>query len=253
MKLTESERKENREAFATMNLPQKLSYLFEYYKFPMVLILIVVTALGSILYYRITRKDPLLYVAFENIAMGDTMDTALNQGFIRSLGMNPAHTEVRLSRNLYLSQDASVQNHEYAYASQIKVMASMANSQLDVALMNREAYDIMSSGGYLLPLDTLLGQDAGLYERVARRLRENTVIIEDNNIEHLLDENVAYQARTEKSFNGILISEFPLFKRAGFAGEVYLGVIGNSTRTNAVLQYIDYLTKDIPDGASEPT
>ena len=244
MRLTDTERAENREALANMNLLQKLDYIFEYYKFPLVLILIAVVALGSILYYRLTRKEALLYVAFANISMGDTLDSALGEDYPRAIGENPGKCEVKLYRNLYLSQDATVQNHEYAYASQLKVMAAMANGQLDVLLMNREAYDIMSAGGYLRPLTDL--PDAGLNERLSDRLIENTVILEDNDIEHRLDESVPYQAETEEVPNAILISAFPLFAGAGFSADVYLGIIGNTARTDAVLQYIDYLTSDHP-------
>ena len=242
MKLTESERAENREALSNMRLSGKLGYVFEYYKFPLALALIAAVALGSFLYYRLTRKDALLYVACANIAVGDDLDRALNEGFARAIDENPGKKEVSLYRGLYLSRDATQQNHEYAYASQLKVLAAMANRQLDVMLMNREAYDIMSAGGYLLPLTDLLGQDEGLYRRVAGRLTENTVILEDNDIEHRLDETVPYTAITESVANGLLISAFPLFEGAGFSGDVYLGAIGNSARSDAVLRYIDYLT-----------
>ena len=148
MKLTDRERAENREALAGMNLPQRLDHIFEYYKFPLVLALIAAVALGSVLYYRLTRKEALLYVGYANISIGETLDRELGEGFARAIGKTPSKSEVRFYRNLYLSRDATVQNHEYAYASQLKVMAAMANGQLDVLLMNREAYDIMSAGGY---------------------------------------------------------------------------------------------------------
>ena len=244
MKLTDAERAENKEALARMNLLQRLDHIFEYYKFPLVLILIAVVALGSVLYYRLTRKEALLYVAYANVSVGDTLDSALSEDYPRAIGADPRKSEVKLYRNLYLSQDATVQNHEYAYASQLKVMAAMANGQLDVLLMNREAYDIMSAGGYLRPLTDL--PDAGLNERLSDRLIENTVILEDNDIEHRLDESVPYQAETEEVPNAILISAFPLFAGAGFSADVYLGIIGNTARTDAVLQYIDYLTSDHP-------
>ena len=63
MRLTETERAENREALARMSLPQRLDHIFEYYKFPLVLILIAAVALGSVLYYRITSREKLLYLA----------------------------------------------------------------------------------------------------------------------------------------------------------------------------------------------
>lgn len=225
-----------------MTLSQKLDHVFEYYKFPLVLALIAAVALGSVLYYRLTRKDALLYVAYANIAVGDALDSKLNEDFTRVIGEDPGKSEVKPYRNLYLSQDASVQNHEYAYASRLKVMAAMANEQLDVLLMNREAYDIMSSGGYLLPLEPLLAQDNILPLRINEWLTKNTVILEDNDIEHRLDETIPYQAVTEAVANGILISAFPLFEQADFSGDVYLGVVGNSARLDTVLQYIDYLT-----------
>lgn len=244
MKLTDAERAENREALAGMNLLQRLDYIFEYYKFPLVLILIAAIGLGSVLYYRLTRKEAVLYVACANLSIGETLDSALSDGYLRSVGADPGKSEVRMYLNLYLSQDASVQNHEYAYASRLKTLAAMANGQLDVMLMNREAYDIMSAGGYLLPLEGFL--DASLRSRVSDQLTGNTVILEDNEIEHNLDESVPYQAETEAVVNGILISAFPLFARAEFSGDVFLGVVGNSARTDAVLQYIDYLTSDPP-------
>ena len=244
MKLTDAERQENREAFARMTLPQRLDYIFEYYKFPLVLLLIAAVALGSWLYYTVTRKEPLLYLGYANIAVGDTLDSALGEGFTRSVGGDPGKTEVRVYRGLYLSSDPSVQDHQYAYASRLKVMAAITSGQLDVLLMNREAYDILSSGGYLLPLEELLKRDSALFLRIGGRLTENTVILKDNSIEHQLDESIPYQAVTETAANAVLISPFELFKQAGFSGEVYLGVIGNSTRLDTVLQYIGYLTSD---------
>lgn len=242
MKLTDAERAENREALARMTLLQRLGYIWEYYKFPLALILIAAVALGSVLYYRITSREKLLYLAYANVAVGDTLDSALSEGFTRAVGADPGRSEVTIYRNLYLSSDPSAQNHQYSYASRLKMLAAMANGQADVLLMNREAYDIMSSGGYLLPLEDMLKRDAGLFQRVEGRLTENTVILEDNSIEHQLDENVSYQAETETVANAILISSFELFEQAGFSGDVYLGVIGNSPRTDMVLRYIDYIT-----------
>ena len=245
MRLTDAERAENREALAHMSLPQRLDHIFEYYKFPLVLILIAVVAVGSVLYYRLTRKEALLYVACANFSAGDALDSALGEGYLRAVGVDPGKNEVRMYRNLYLSQDASAQNHEYAYASRLKVLAAMANGQLDVMLMNREAYDIMSAGGYLLPLEGRLGD--ALERRLDDQLIQNAVILEDNEIEHNLDESIPYRAETEDVANGIRVSAFPRFASAELTGDVFLGVIGNSARMDAVIQYIDYLTAE-PSG-----
>lgn len=240
MRLNDTERAENREAFARMDLKQKLAYIFAYYKFPLVLLLIAVVALGSVLYYKLGSREALLYVACANISSSETLDDALCDGYMRAIGADPRKSEVKLYRSLYLTRDATIRDHEYAYASQLKVMSAMTKGQLDVLLMNREAYDIMSSRGYLLPLEEFLSGD--LYGRVSDQMCENTVILSENEIEHLLDESVPYEAVTEEVVNGIILSDFPLFSRAELSGDVYLGVVGNSARRDAALEYIDYLT-----------
>ena len=244
MKLSEQERAVIRESFQTMTVVQKLDYIFEYYKPALLAVAIALIILSSVAYRTITHKDVLLYTAYANIAVGDTLDTALNEGFVRATGDNPRKNEVYLYRGLYLSQDASQENHEYAYASQLKVLATIANQQLDALLMNREAYDLLSASGYLLPLEELLEQDSALSTQLAARLTSNTVILEDNAIEYNLNETDTYHAVTEEVVNGIDISSFPLFDRAGFSGDVYFGVIGNSPRLDTVLQYIAYLTAE---------
>ena len=92
------------------------------------------------------------------------------------------------------------------------------------------------------PLEEPLRQVSPLYSRISGQLTENVVILEDNEIAHQLDESVPYQAVTETTANALLLSSFALFEQAGFSGDVYLGVIGNTPRMDTVLQYIDYLT-----------
>ena len=99
----------------------------------------------------------------------------------------------------------------------------------------------MSAGRSLLSLEELLQRDGSLYLKMRGSIMENVVILKDNEIEHRLDESIPYRAITETTANAILVSSLPLFERAEFSGDVYLGVIGNSTRTDTILQYICYL------------
>ena len=249
MKLSDRERAENREALEAMSLPEKIGYVLAYYRFPLVLALIALVAAGSAAHIRLTRKEALLYAAYANLSVGDTLDSALNEGFVRFVGGNPRKTEVYLYRGLYLTEDASTSNHEYAYASQMKTMAAVANRRLDVVFMNREAYDLLSAKGYLQPLPDLLAEDPALYGRIGSALTANTVILEDNAIDHTLDEAVEYRAVTEEAVNAVRLTGFPMFARAGFSGEVYLGLVGNG-RTDTALRYLDYVTGEDPaDGA----
>jgi hypothetical protein len=41
--------------------------------------------------------------------------------------------------------------------------------------------------------------------------------------------------------NALSVSSLPLFRDAGFDGELYLGVIANSTHTEAAARFLEYL------------
>ena len=137
--------------------------------------------------------------------------------------------------------DPAPEDHEYQYASSLKLMAAINAEQMDVVLMNQEGYDIFSQRGYLLDLSGLLTSDGTLYRRLEPHLAVNTVILEDNSIEYTLNQAEQYRAVTEEVVNGLDLSQFPLFQGAGFSEPVYLGVVGNSPRLPAVVQYIAYL------------
>ena len=72
-------------------------------------------------------------------------------------------------------------------------------------------------------------------------LTANTVILEDNAVEYALNEAHQYQAVTEEVTNGINVSIFPMLWESGFSDSVYLGVVANSPRLPAAIQYIEYL------------
>ena len=242
MSLNAAERADLQAAWQKMTWPQRLRYLWGYYKWPALVVALLLAAAVSYTHHVVTQKKPLLYLGAANVALGDDLLAALDAGFVTAQGQDPKRAEVTLYRDLYLTQDASDANHEYAYASRLKVMASVTAQELDLVLMNREAYDVLSHQGYLLPLPDLLGQDPALAARLDDCLCENTVILEDNSIEVDLGEAEEYIAETEQAVNGIDAAGFAKFAGAGFSGDVYLGVIGNTPRGDMVLAYIDWLT-----------
>lgn len=241
MSLTREETAARRAAVQKMSLAGKLEYIFTYFKLPILLGLVALYLVSSAAYRQITKKEVILYTAHINISAGDELEARLTGGFLSASGANPKRTEIDLSRGLYLSDNPSLENHEYQYASSLKLMAAINAEQLDVVLMNQEAYDIFSRKGYLLDLSGLLASDGALYRRLEPCLTVNTVILEDNSIEYTLNQAEQYRAVTEEVVNGLDLSLFPLFQGAGFSEPVYLGVVGNSPRLPAVVQYIAYL------------
>ena len=241
MRLSREERGALRASFGKMRPAEKIDYLFTYYKLPIFLTLLALVLLCSTVYSHLTKKEVVLYSAHVNVSAGDTLASRLDADFITSIGGNPKRAEVRLYQGIYLSDSPSQEDHQYSYASLLKVMSSIEGKELDVVLMNREAYDIFSHNGYLLELPGLLGEEPALLPLVEPCLTANTVILEDNAIEYELGQAARYEATTEEVVNAIDVSSFPLFIEAGFPDRVYLGVIANTPRLSAALQYIEYL------------
>jgi hypothetical protein len=218
-----------------MSPGKKLEYIWEYYKWPILLTMLVLGILIWAAQRELTKKEPVLYLALVNVTVGEDLEQALTTGYLTASDKNPRRQEVYVYRDLYLSDDADVLNHEYAYASRTKVMGAVQTQKLDVVLMNREAYDLLSAQGYLLPLD-----DPALPPLVS-----NEVVVSDNAIEWQLNEAATHERVTETVQNALAMSDCPLFQAAGFEGNVYAGVIANSPRPAEALRYLQYLSSDV--------
>ncbi|MBQ7473877.1 MAG: hypothetical protein IJS79_05970 [Oscillospiraceae bacterium] len=241
MKLPEREKAAHRAAFRKMSAAEKLDHIATYYKWPILLALIALIVLGSVLHRQLTYREPALYLALVNVSVGEDMEKALTEEYLAQRDPGAAGRAVYLYRDLYLSDDADVLNHEYAYASRMKVMGAIQSQKLDVAVMNREGYDLFSSNGFLLELPELLAADPALEQALAPYLTQNSVVLSDNGIEYQLGEAETHDVVTEEAANALSAGVWPRFSDAGFSGEVYVGVLANSPRTDEAIRYLHYL------------
>ena len=242
MILSEQEKAAHLAAFKNMSPSKKLEHVFTYYKLPIFLILLACVVLGSVIHRSLTHKQPLLHLALVNVSVSDDTKKLLTSDFLTYADADPKKNEVYLYQNLYLSENADTLNHEYAYASKMKVTGAISAKQMDLVLMNREGYDIFSNNGYLLDLSESLSRyDGDFSTAMEQLLTENKVVISDNSLEVMLGVADEEQIITESVQNAINVSALPIFKTAAFDGDVYLGIIANSDRTDTALQYIGYL------------
>lgn len=159
----------------------------------------------------------------------------------------PKKEKVELYDGLYLTEDADDTDYGYVYATNTKITSSIAGGLLDVVLMDNKAFDIFAKRGYLCNIEQLLSQETpDLYQELQRCLVENTVIIEDNSIDVLLDSSVAYMAVTEEYPMAIDISQLNLIQKEGFDGTLYLGIITNTPHADTAVAYLQYLTDSLP-------
>lgn len=234
--MSPEEKRERRAQFRRMGAAEKLDYILSYYKVPLLLGLLALGILFSVVHRAATRKEPVLYLALCNVAVGEDCEQALTTGFLAFDGADERRQEVYLYPGLYLSENAATENHEYAYASRMKLLGALSAQKLDLLLLNREACDLLSQKGYLLPLTELPGAEA-----LAALWAENEVVLSDNALEVMLDESVAPERVTQREANALAVATLPLFREAGFGEEIYLAAAANSPRLEAVSRYLRYL------------
>lgn len=236
MQLPEHERAAHREAFRAMNLSQKAEYIFAYYKLPLVLAFVAIVALGSALRYQLTHKEAVLYVGMTNVALEEPAYQTLTSDYLAHKGYNARTQEVCLYQDLYLIDPEESTDHQYSYASRLKLLASIDAEQLDVVIMSRQAYDLLSHSGYLRDLSDL---STSLPAGLSGRLETNDVILSDNQLELELGEAEIYEAQTEQVTNALDMSGLGPFQ--SLSDSVYLGIIGNTPRLEETLAYVEYL------------
>ena len=241
MKLPEKEREFNRNAFREMSILEKADYIFAYYKLPLVIIAVVVTALVTVVYHAIADKDAVVYAAYCNIVPNEEADAALTDGFVEHIGADSSRYEVVAYRELYISTDDSLQNHQYAYASKLKLLGSIDGEKLDVVIMNQEAYDLISGWGYLLNLEDACAASAGDRTELAGAIVSNIVVLSDNRVEVELGEADEYIAETIEVPNAIDVTGSPIFDAFAEDEVVYLGIIANTPRMEESLDYLAYV------------
>lgn len=229
-----------RESFRKMDTPHKIEHIYTYHKWTILLILIAIYVVTSTAYREITRKDVPLYLGMVNVSVGDELMQTMTEDFLTQQGLNLKKNEVQVYTGLYLSDNASSENHQYAYASRLKIMAAINAKELDVVMMNREVYDLLSHAEYLLPLDNL--PDA-----LKPYLTENEVVLESNAIEVQLNQADEYRYVTKTEANALNVSDFPIYRDAGFDGEVYFAVIANTLHYDTAAEYFQYLLECSPN------
>lgn len=227
---------------------KKIQYIWDYYKFPIIILCIFLYFAAYALYRHITQKDTVLYTGLVNVIAGEDLTERLTAGFLECQGLDPARNELTLYINLYLTDDELNAYHEYTYASRMKILASIEGRMLDVVLLNREAFEAFSQNGYLCNLAELLSQnDPALYESVRDSLVDGIVILEDNSADLIFNDSVPYQAKTEEYPMALELSRRGTIGEAGFEDAVYVGIIANSPRTDTAIEYLSYLLSDCTD------
>ena len=205
-----------RETLRGMDRRQRITYLWDYYKWFFILLIIA----GGILIYSLTsvltRKKTVLSVALVNVQAADSILDSLTDQFLQMEPEDFSGGTVKYERNLLIAadpedstQDGSTgsvtdsgvpytgsaadggASYEYSYASQMKLLAMITDKKLDVVIMDQHTRDIFQRQDYLSECVSLEGTS--------------------------------------------------LYRKAGFSEPVYAGIIRNTQRPESAEKYLEML------------
>lgn len=227
--------------FSDMPPRKRLQYIWDYYKVPLAAGAVILYIILYIGWRYLTRQDLVLYGALVNVQISEEVrnrfeDFPQSEAFAQNVSEPTRRSAVDLAENLFLISDAGSDYHEYVYASRLKILASIEAGKLDLVIGDAQAIEAFAGQGFLLPLD-------GLFEdkEIQNRLREGTVILEDNHIDVLLDESVPYEALTRTELTAIDLTGLEGFVPLIDGNKIYLGIIANSERKKAALTFAESL------------
>jgi hypothetical protein len=205
-----------RETLRGMDRRQRITYLWDYYKWLFILLIIA----GGILIYSLTtvltRKKTVLSVALVNVQADDSILDSITDQFLQMEPEVFSGGTVKYERNLLISadpedstQDGSTgsvtdsgasytasgtdggASYEYSYASQMKLLAMITDKKLDVVIMDQHTRDIFQRQDYMSACVSLEGTS--------------------------------------------------LYRKAGFSEPVYAGIIRNTQRPESAEKYLEIL------------
>ena len=217
----------------------KIQYIWDYYKLPIFLICVCVYVAGYVAWRNVNSEYPQLYLAYVNVEAGETLDRQLTTDFIDYLRPAQKNSVVRAIRSLALTDNLQEVDGSYVYASQVKILSAIENKQMDVVIMNREAFDAFSQNGFLINLDTFA--EAQNLTHLQPYFVDNIEILSDNATEVLTNPEATYKSETVSYPMGIEITDFPYIKEAGFPDHVYLGIISNTEHAENAAAFVTYL------------
>ena len=245
--------REEREALKHGTPKQKLQYFWCYYKWHTIIAVLAVIFLISFIHEVVTRKDTAFYGIFLNSWAKEDATADFESGFMEAAGIDPDSYEINLDTSLYITDDAM---DETSYASVQKMTVYVAAGEIDVLVsdassINRYAYN--ETLGDLR--DFLTEEQLQKYEPYFFYV-DGAVVKEQQEASDNLDTEYTPvypdPSKPEEMEDPIPVGLFvgnckTLTDAYSFRSkDVVAGIVINTNRKQAALDFIDYLFSENP-------
>lgn len=244
--------KEEREALKHGTPKQKFTYFMDYYKWHVIIAVIVIIMGIYTIREIMNKRDTALYTCLLNtIELEGAQE--YNAGFAEAIELDTNTYQLTFDANTWIDMNAM---DESTMANSQKLMAHLAAGELDIMITDKDSIANYSYQDNFLTMEELLSPEQ--YEKYEpyfyyidmSTLEEwNAYISDPNNL--LLD--ISYDFPDPRKPGemerpvavGIFLDECEELKKSYYfrSDDVVFSVFGNTSRKETVLQYLEYLMK----------
>ena len=158
--------RQQKDKFRQMDMKQKLQYIWDYYKWPILITLFVIILLSSFIHDRVTAKKDVLYVVMLDSAAQTAGDSDMLDDFSGTLSdFDPDKEELFLDATINTEGNGSI-----GYTYMQKVLAQYNIGSIDVTIAPRETIEKFAEFQAFGDLRDLLPKD--LYDEILSSGRE---------------------------------------------------------------------------------
>ncbi len=233
--MTDTEKRERSERFRRMDRKQKLQYIWDYYKIPIIVVIVLILATTSIVRDRLNAKKTVLYVAMLDSNASYVMESNLLDDFTASLEGFDADREQMVINADYDTESKGMTGFTFIektvadYSADI-IDATIAPKEAIEKYADHQAYGDLSG---LLPKDVFEKLQAGGYEMIRHTYEDPAT---GERYEYVAAVNVSDSPAIKAGF-----TDLEGEKKDYFDGDCYYAISPNTENMDNCVAFLEYL------------
>lgn len=138
------------------DLKEIVEYFWEYYKWPLLALLLIAMTFGSILHTKMTVKDCVLKGVILNVTGSETAGVELEQAFLTVSPIDPEQEEIVFDAGYYYSLDSDSTTVQTTYQTLQMLSAQIAAGDIDFMIGDLESMNNLAYKQYYAELSEVL-------------------------------------------------------------------------------------------------
>lgn len=144
--------------FKTGTLKEKLEYIFDYYKWHILILIFVIYAIGNIIYTNVTAKESVLQGIFLNTIVEESSSLELEQEFLAKYPIDSSSEEIFFDTSLYYVSDADSTYSETSHQTIQVLSVRIAAGEIDFVVSDLENIYTLVYNQYFFELPEVLNK-----------------------------------------------------------------------------------------------